>query len=541
MSVVQSNRRVGGWLSQVYEDDYHVQRDDGSMSRYFENYDEAEVYLQHLQAMDDRERLISEQKRAADETASLRREIERRNKQEEERLKFRPPAPPSRSPYPSMPTPQQIEAQRRAQEELARQKRIDDARAHAQMQELQRKDEENAAKRELYVGKAHSVKASFERNGVLSDEEAQIFSICIENKYYGFEDDNLIVQGVGRYIVSSGNDFWSGIYFFYKANDRLLRRIMTESFASMPDGVRIGAIRDSFNVFCQNAVSILSWLACGFLNHDELTEDRAKKLGKKIVQSNIGDFLRQAMVFNNEIEKVKFINLALSHSHTDFMQGITSLQDRYSSYQGYKSRLQRQWGLKELLEKIVSKTKTKISCSPCVEDDDVAVYGDLVTKYNSAVLSLPDYAEFKEIWSRYSLLMESIPDFIASVKTEWNRQINPYFDYSQFSVDCPLLPLELFVERMSMVCKYLGRLTSYYLFLEKKKRNNGFFSESRKKAKIALRGNKKVFYRNVMKPKSDEPTKDEIERFLRDYFSIDSDVLNTASLSKLYKSFKDNL
>ena len=49
MTCVESGRRVGGWLSNVYEDDYTVQKDDGSCYKLFTTYEEATLYQDYLQ------------------------------------------------------------------------------------------------------------------------------------------------------------------------------------------------------------------------------------------------------------------------------------------------------------------------------------------------------------------------------------------------------------------------------------------------------------------------------------------------------------
>lgn len=92
MRCVESSRRVGGWLSNVYEDDYIVEKDDGSCYKTFTTYEEAKLYQDYLQQQENQEKLVFEQKRTADETAALRKATEERNKIERERP-FRPPFP----------------------------------------------------------------------------------------------------------------------------------------------------------------------------------------------------------------------------------------------------------------------------------------------------------------------------------------------------------------------------------------------------------------------------------------------------------------
>lgn len=93
MRCVESSRRVGGWLSNVYEDDYIVEKDDGSCYKTFTTYEEAKLYQDYLQQQENQEKLVFEQKRTADETAALRKATEERNRIERERA-FRPPFPP---------------------------------------------------------------------------------------------------------------------------------------------------------------------------------------------------------------------------------------------------------------------------------------------------------------------------------------------------------------------------------------------------------------------------------------------------------------
>lgn len=93
MRCVESSRRVGGWLSNVYEDDYIVEKDDGSCYKTFTTYEEAKLYQDYLQQQENQEKLVFEQKRTADETAALRKATEERNRIERERP-FRPPFPP---------------------------------------------------------------------------------------------------------------------------------------------------------------------------------------------------------------------------------------------------------------------------------------------------------------------------------------------------------------------------------------------------------------------------------------------------------------
>lgn len=92
MRCVESSRRVGGWLSNVYEDDYIVEKDDGSCYKTFTTYEEAKLYQDYLQQQENQEKLVFEQKRTADETAALRKATEERNRIERERA-FRPPFP----------------------------------------------------------------------------------------------------------------------------------------------------------------------------------------------------------------------------------------------------------------------------------------------------------------------------------------------------------------------------------------------------------------------------------------------------------------
>lgn len=92
MRCVESGRRVGGWLSNVYEDDYIVEKDDGSCYKTFTTYEEAKLYQDYLQQQENQERLVFEQKRTADETAALRKAIEEQNRLNNQRPPF-PPFP----------------------------------------------------------------------------------------------------------------------------------------------------------------------------------------------------------------------------------------------------------------------------------------------------------------------------------------------------------------------------------------------------------------------------------------------------------------
>lgn len=89
---VESSRKVGGWLSNVYENDYIVTKNDGSCYKCFTTYEEAKLYHDYLQQQENQEKLIFEQKRTADETAALRKATEERNRMERER--------PLRHPFP---------------------------------------------------------------------------------------------------------------------------------------------------------------------------------------------------------------------------------------------------------------------------------------------------------------------------------------------------------------------------------------------------------------------------------------------------------
>lgn len=82
---VESTRKVGGWLSNEYEDDYLVEKDDGSCHKVFTTYKEAELYQNYLQQQENLEKLASEQQRTADEIATLRKATEERNQIDRER------------------------------------------------------------------------------------------------------------------------------------------------------------------------------------------------------------------------------------------------------------------------------------------------------------------------------------------------------------------------------------------------------------------------------------------------------------------------
>ncbi len=82
-------QRVGGWLSNVYEDDYIVEKDDGSCYKTFTTYEEAKLYQDYLQQQENQEKLVFEQKRAADELEALRKATEEK-KQKRQRATFSP-------------------------------------------------------------------------------------------------------------------------------------------------------------------------------------------------------------------------------------------------------------------------------------------------------------------------------------------------------------------------------------------------------------------------------------------------------------------
>lgn len=84
MNVCESNRRIGGWLSNEFENDYIVTRDDGSEYRCFDNYDEAQQYLNYLQTLDNQDKLINEQKAIRASADALRAEQFRTNQLLEE-------------------------------------------------------------------------------------------------------------------------------------------------------------------------------------------------------------------------------------------------------------------------------------------------------------------------------------------------------------------------------------------------------------------------------------------------------------------------
>ena len=92
MTCVESGRKVGGWLSNVYESDYIVEKNDGSCRKVFTTYEEANLYKDYLQQQENQERLVFEQKRTADETAALRKAVEEQNRLNKQRSPF-PPFP----------------------------------------------------------------------------------------------------------------------------------------------------------------------------------------------------------------------------------------------------------------------------------------------------------------------------------------------------------------------------------------------------------------------------------------------------------------
>lgn len=132
MRSVESSRKVGGWLSDVYEDDYIVEKDNGTCYKVFTNYEEAKLYQDYLQQQENQERLVFEQKRTADETAALRQAVEEQNRLN----KQRPPFPP----FPHIPPvdPEYIEWKREKARKAAEQ------RAIWEKQRLENERKENA-------------------------------------------------------------------------------------------------------------------------------------------------------------------------------------------------------------------------------------------------------------------------------------------------------------------------------------------------------------------------------------------------------------
>lgn len=125
MEIIEDARRVGGWLSGEYEDDYVVTKDDGSCRKDFTNYEAAKIYQDHLQQIENQERLLFEQKRTADETAALRKAVEEQNK-----LASQPKLPPL--PHRPLHDPEYAEflmwkqekARKNAQEKLIREQQL---------------------------------------------------------------------------------------------------------------------------------------------------------------------------------------------------------------------------------------------------------------------------------------------------------------------------------------------------------------------------------------------------------------------------------
>lgn len=92
ITLVESSRKIGGFLSNTYEDDYIVEKNDGTEYKKFETYEEAKLYKDYLEQIENQEKLLQQQKRAADELEALRKATEEKNRRERERP-FRPPFP----------------------------------------------------------------------------------------------------------------------------------------------------------------------------------------------------------------------------------------------------------------------------------------------------------------------------------------------------------------------------------------------------------------------------------------------------------------
>lgn len=86
--IVDSARRSPGFLSIGYESDYVVERDDGSETKWFEDYESAKAYESFLQEKDDREKMIRSLREIQE--SSERREAEYiRNNAEKEKMNQR--------------------------------------------------------------------------------------------------------------------------------------------------------------------------------------------------------------------------------------------------------------------------------------------------------------------------------------------------------------------------------------------------------------------------------------------------------------------
>ena len=84
MQIVESSRRIGGFFSNQYEDDYVVQRDNGEGWRCFDNYQDAKAYEDYLQELDNQDAIIKSQQETAEECRKTNQLLENLYKQQNE-------------------------------------------------------------------------------------------------------------------------------------------------------------------------------------------------------------------------------------------------------------------------------------------------------------------------------------------------------------------------------------------------------------------------------------------------------------------------
>lgn len=493
---------------------YSVKRDNGFDRRYFNAHqkEEAEAYYNLLKEQEDRERLIAQQKRTADETTSLRRAIEMQSRMLQG------------------PSPQQIEAQRLAQEKLAWQKRLDDERAYNQQQRLLAISAQELARKELYIRKAQQLAHDFGISGTLTTEEANVFAICTENRYYGFDNSNLIVESAKLYTTGNSQKFWEGIVFFYGSNPPLINRILSSTLSNLSEQERTPILDAIFDAVKDSPQLSLTWLSSPFVTAPMLTTDKASKLGRSINTANANDFLRQASILNGNSAKIAFIDRAFSSVNINRCPLITKLHNCQRRYLSYKQKLEQQWPTIDLMEIVFANLKMGLAPAPVVEGDLQAIFGDLPTLHRQALCVIPNISELKTEWLHHSQLMEQVPDTIVDIESIIALNVNTDTDIQRFEVPSPALPLIILKKAMIDICKYWGRVTAYRIYLLRMKKENSFFSQTRKTAKYLIKSNKHIFKSCAIAHKGDKPVKNEIMSFLQKTFrrlNLDKDTYNT--------------
>lgn len=204
MRCVESGRRVGGWLSNVYEDDYIVEKDDGSCYKTFTTYEEAKLYQDYLQQQENQERLVFEQKRTADETAALRKAIEEQNRLNNQR----PPFPP----FPRTPPidPEYLEWKREKARKAAEQ------RAMQEKLRLENERKENARLHDIALqiecGRMsyNNDVAQILRRNIYTFTNTDVILMLAENVRYNFEFTIMIkiygkIKGVYEKLLVNKN------------------------------------------------------------------------------------------------------------------------------------------------------------------------------------------------------------------------------------------------------------------------------------------------------------------------------------------------